>query len=168
LLRALIGRYLETEPDEVSFLIGKNGKPTVRDNRPVRSRSPAARLHFSLSHSRHVALYAFTEIGPVGVDVEAIARRKINELAVAERVLGPAVRRRLGEFDAVARRREFLRAWTQHEAERKRSGVGLRSDRVMDEDGAPAWSVDLALGPACVAAVAVSNPPTELCCWVSA
>ena len=69
-----------------------------------------ARLRFNMSHSQRLALYAFAVPGPVGVDVQ-VARRAIDEIALAARAFGPAESRRLESLEPVLRAQEFLRAW---------------------------------------------------------
>jgi len=129
-LRALLGRYLRQDPRSLRLIVGAHGKPALAGDaaepQAARRAAPeaASRLSFNLSHSGHLALYAFSESGDVGVDVE-VARRAMNEVAIAARVFGPAQAKHLQELDPDSRRREFLRAWVRHEAERKCLGVGL-------------------------------------------
>ncbi len=172
LLRALLGRYLQREPRSLRFAAGEHGKPALARNA---DESPAARrrssaespsppeLSFNMSHSGRLALYAFSEVGAVGVDVE-VARRPIDEVAIAARALGAAEARRLQALDPATRRREFLRAWARHEAELKCLGVGIGG-----ADGAIAgrrpWIAQLELGPDVAAAVAAERPARELRCW---
>ena len=51
-----------------------------------------------MSHSGRLALYAFSDAGAVGVDVE-VARRPIDELAIAARTLGATEAQRLEALD---------------------------------------------------------------------
>ena len=115
LLRELLGRYLQLEPALLRFIVGEHGKPTL---------TGANSLPFNMSHSGELALYAFSDAGAVGVDVE-VARRPVDEVAIAARMLGVGVARRLQALDPATRRREFLRAWAGHEAELKCLGVGI-------------------------------------------
>ncbi len=172
LLRALLGRYLQRDPRSLLFAIGEHGKPAlVRDA----DESPAARppssadsagppeLSFNMSHSGQLALYAFNADGAVGVDVEA-ARRPIDDLAIAARILGATEARHLQALDPATRRREFLRAWTRHEAELKCLGVGI-GGAPADAGGRGLWVAELELGPGAGAAVAAERPARELRCW---
>src|SRR5262245_25568192 len=63
-LRRLLGAYLDVDPRDVRFAIGPAGKPELR--------SPNAPLHFNITHSRGLGLFAITERSPVGVDVECL------------------------------------------------------------------------------------------------
>ena len=168
-LRLLVGRYLDAEPRRLRFAIGEHGKPAlVDDSAGERARAGPATgtlrgLSFNLSHSEHVVLCAFTQIGPIGVDVE-IARRPIDEVAVAARAFGPAVARRLEGLDGANRKREFLRAWTRHEAELKCRGIGIGGGAA-GIAGSDMWIGKLDIGPQGTGAVAVKQAPRELCCW---
>jgi 4'-phosphopantetheinyl transferase len=64
ILRTLLGRYLKTDPSLLRFDYNSYGKPSL--DCPFNER----KLHFNLSHSHEVALYAFTYARQVGVDVE--------------------------------------------------------------------------------------------------
>jgi 4'-phosphopantetheinyl transferase len=147
LLRLLLARYTGLEADQLTLKAGAHGKPQLAACRS---------LHFNLSHSGPVALYALSAAGPVGVDVEAGTglRRGVDEIAMAARTFGDAEAVRLARLDAVGRRREFLRAWTRHEAALKCAGRAASGER-------PLWvaEVGMELG---AAAVALPRPPREL------
>jgi hypothetical protein len=97
----------------------------------------------------------------VGVDVE-VARRPIDAVALAERVLGPAEVAHLRSVDPERRDQEFRRAWVRHEAAVKCLGTGLNGS----EDGGTAqWISELEMGTHAAAAVAVAASPRELRCW---
>lgn len=168
-LRALLGRYLRQDPRSLRFIIGEHGKPTlaVEDDDSQAARRAASegssRLSFNLSHSGHLALYAFSESGNVGVDVE-VARRPMNEVAIAARVFGPAQARRLEELDPDSRRREFLRAWVRHEAERKCLGAGLFGGQDAPERHR-ASTTELEIAPDAAAALVTQSRPHDLRCW---
>ena len=51
LLRRLLGAYLNVEPGEVRFATGPAGKPELED-------LAHSRLHFNVTHSHGLALYA--------------------------------------------------------------------------------------------------------------
>ncbi len=152
-LRALLGHYLQREPSTITFARGAHGKPQLTPPRPS----------FNLSHSGQLAVYAFTWTGPVGVDVE-VARRPVNEIALARRTFGGEEARRLEELDPASREREFRRLWVRHEAELKCRGSGIGGAPESPATGEP-WIAELDVGPRAAAAVAVHKPPRELCCW---
>src|SRR5690606_16315242 len=62
ILRTLISKYLEMKPAEISFQYSKFGKPGIANNT----------LHFNISHSQNIALFAFTKKFNVGVDIEFV------------------------------------------------------------------------------------------------
>jgi phosphopantetheinyl transferase len=136
--------------------VGSDGKPGLAG-------SPS--LQFNLSHSGSVALYALSAAGPVGVDVEArpASSHRRDELALAARALGAGEAARLARLDPGARRREFLRAWTRHEAALKCSGSATA--------GEPAWVAELDLAASnpgvegLAAAVALAQAPLQLRCY---
>jgi 4'-phosphopantetheinyl transferase len=168
-LRVLLGRYLDRDPGGLRFTKNANGKPALLEHGaggtpslPSRSGQPAV-LHFNLSHSGEVVLYAFSMMTPVGVDVEAAGRR-IHQLGIAERVLGQATACRLARLDPTTREREFLRGWVGNEARLKCRGTGIISG-MGELDETELWVVELELRPQSVAAVAVSRMPDELGCW---
>ena len=168
-LRALLGRYLQTDPHTLRFAAGPHGKPALLDDPPAGTPargSAAARpppLSFNLSHSGGLALYALATAAAVGVDVE-LARRPMDVLAIAARTFGAVEAERLRGLDAATREREFLRAWVRHEAELKCRGVGIGGTDAAG-DGPRPWIVELEVGPRAAAAAAAELPPRELRCW---
>jgi 4'-phosphopantetheinyl transferase len=159
-LRMLLGAYLGMEPSALRFAWGASGKPKL-------ALPEAGRLRFSLSHSGGLAVYALTEIGAVGVDVELVRRRvgdrrRLQEAALARRLLGGAPDERLRGLDARAQRRELLRAWVRREAEGKRLGVGVRNASGRPQaSGAGPWIAELELGQEAVGAVALASAPVD-------
>jgi 4'-phosphopantetheinyl transferase len=153
LLRELLGRYLGLEPASLRFAVGEHGKPELdRD-----------RLAFNMSHSGELALYAFSDAGAVGVDVE-LARRPVDEVAIAARMLGEDAAQKLRALDPATRQREFLRAWARHEAKLKCLGVGI-GEAGRAPAGHRLWVQELELGPTAGAAVATERRASELLCW---
>jgi 4'-phosphopantetheinyl transferase len=176
LLRALLGRYLASDPRELRFSLGATGKPRLAAAEPARPQSgdrppgqaagpeheDGTDLHFNLSHSGTIALYAVTVGRAVGIDVE-VERRQIDELAIAERVFGRRQAQRLAALDPRTRTREFLRAWASHEALVKCRGSGLFA--AQDPPATDLWSAELDVGPHAAAAVASEGERCELRCW---
>lgn len=168
-LRALLGGYLQQDPRTLRFTTSAHGKPVLLDDatgsnalpEPVSARR--ARISFNLSHSRHLALYAFIDAGAVGVDVE-VAHRSIDEVAVAGRALGPSEARRLEGLDPATRQGEFLRAWVRHEAVLKYRGTGIGGGSAAPCSVDP-WVVELDVGSHAAAALALERAPHELRCW---
>ena len=124
-LRALLGRYLQRDPGTLRFSLGAHGKPALLGGGPA----------FNLSHSGTLAVYAISASGEVGVDVQ-LARRRIDEAAIARRFLAAADAQRLAQLPAPERRAEFLRAWVRHEATLKCRGTGFGGDGGAGAEGA--------------------------------
>lgn len=155
-LRVLLGRYLDADPAALRFAEGEHGKPALAGD------MAGAALEFNLSHSDRLALYAFARGRAVGVDVE-VARRPVDAVAIAQRMLGAEQAERLVALaDPDERERAFLRLWTRHEAALKCRGTGIggAAAGVRPEEGL--WIVDLAVGPGAAAALAVDGAPCEL------
>jgi 4'-phosphopantetheinyl transferase len=170
LLRALLGRYLDVDPSTLRFATGPHGKPTLDDRAEASTAETAttgaidvSSLSFNLSHSDTVALYCFARGVAVGVDVE-VDRRPIDELALAERMLdAPTVAQLRALTNPTQRRREFLRAWTRHEAQLKCLGTGIGADE--NASVRPIWVADLDLGDGITGAAACDREAGELRCW---
>jgi 4'-phosphopantetheinyl transferase len=158
ILRLLLGRYRNVDPSALRFVEGEHGKPTLAGE-------AAERLEFNVSHSEDLALYAFARGRPVGVDVE-VARRPVDAVAIARRMLGEETAQRLAALDGEEREQAFLQAWTRHEAAVKCRGTGIGGAAAgagPPEDGL--WVVELDVGPRAAAALAVDGPPCELRCF---
>jgi 4'-phosphopantetheinyl transferase len=195
-LRTLIGRYLDVDPADLLLVVGEHGKPALAEEPTGRSLSArpepsaigsrdATPLSFNISHSGELALYAFTRVGSVGVDIE-IARRTIDRVAIAARAFGHEQARWIEQLDPCRQSREFLRMWTRHEAELKCRGTGFggagaggitdgrrpgsaagMADCQTDAPQAadPVWIAELELGPRAAGAVANLRRPAALQCW---
>jgi 4'-phosphopantetheinyl transferase len=176
-LRELLARYLGSDAGGVELAVGPHGKPEL-----VGDRGQHPGLFFNLSHSRNLALYAFSADGPVGVDVQAAQDARAGEagdrVALASRAFGEHEAQRLSVVAPAQREWEFLRAWTRHEAELKRLGRGLgfgaeadarpgRDSAVTppDKPRTASWIVELDFGDRAVAALALDAQPSELLQW---
>ena len=118
LLRIILGRYLGMDPAEIVFFNGGQGKPRL---------APATNgdlLHFNVSHSEGLALYAVTRHREVGIDVE-----RVRPLQEAEQIAGHFFSgRENAEWRSLpdSRRQEaFFNLWTRKEACLKASGEGI-------------------------------------------
>jgi len=179
ILRRLLGGYLETAPADIHFTYGDQGKPFLT----VDHFGERAPLKFNLAHSGGLAVYGFTLIGEIGVDLEQvnpefcgedIARRffSANEVACLEAL--PAAERTLA----------FFNCWTRKEAFIKAKGIGLslaldqfdvtltpeQQARLLrtcwDESEADRWSLrTLEIGAGYVGALAIEAHDWQLSCW---
>jgi 4'-phosphopantetheinyl transferase len=141
-LRILLGRYLNSPPQDLAFRYGSRGKPAL--GAPVR-------LQFNASHSGDLALFAFTMDREIGVDVEAI--RLMPDLEdIAKRFFCAEETAELMSLPAGQREHAFFLCWTRKEAYIKGTGEGLSTPldafRVVLRPGDPAGIVHLAGDPA--------------------
>jgi 4'-phosphopantetheinyl transferase len=73
-LRTLLGRYTGRPADEIAFTYGPFGKPYLASNIGASGTSGGESLpvHFNISHTKGMALFAFSPSFSVGIDVEAM------------------------------------------------------------------------------------------------
>ena len=112
-LRILLGRYLNTAPDDLAFRYGSKGKPALDGH-----------LQFNVSHSGGLALIAFTMDCELGVDVEAVRTMPDME-DVAKRFFCPEETAELLALPDGHRDQGFFMCWTRKEAYIKATGEGL-------------------------------------------
>lgn len=165
-LRMLLGARLGIAPEAVRL----TREPCPSCGGPHGRPATDAGVHFSLSHTRGVALLAFAD-EPVGVDVERVPKaRTVSEI---EDQLHPAERRELAELTEEQRPAAFVRVWTRKEAYLKGKGIGLADGLSRDhmgsgprpQPGPAGWTVtDVAVPAGYAAAVAVrtaGRPPAH-------
>ncbi|MGQ4357846.1 4'-phosphopantetheinyl transferase family protein [Streptomyces drozdowiczii] len=109
-------------------------------------------VHFSLSHTRDVALLAFADV-PVGVDVERVPEARVVAEIAAQ--LHPAEAAELAELPQEGRPTAFARVWTRKEAYLKGEGIGLAGGLNREHVGTgphpldpPGWTLTDVAAPA--------------------
>lgn len=176
-LRAILARYLNTEPGRLSFCYSAYGKPAL-----LKEASGDA-LRFNLSHSHGLALYAVTRDRELGIDVEHL-RPHLADRQIAERFFSPGEVAVLLALPQYQQREAFFHCWTRKEAYIKARGEGLSLPldqfEVSLAPGEPAallsthanpseasrWSMlELTPGPGYVGALAVEGHGWRLACW---
>lgn len=177
LLRKILGKYLEIEPSQLEFSYGSRGKPALTVT------LQGSVVHFNLSHSQGLALYAISRDRRVGIDIEYI--RPLDK--VEQLVKRFFSSRENLEFQALPPNHQqaaFFKGWTCKEAYLKATGEGLagsldqidisltpgKSPQLMSINGSPesaeGWSLQqLNPEPGYVAAVAVEGHSGPLSCW---
>lgn len=116
LLRNLLEGFTGTASDALRFRYGSSGKPSLAGHG----------IHFNISHSADVGLFAFAPDRPVGVDVEN--QRPVRRmLDVAQRFMSEDEVRALAAAPAAERDANFLRSWVIREARLKADGRGVWS-----------------------------------------
>ncbi len=118
ILRTILGWYLGGEPNRLQFCYGKNGKPALADT------FGNGGIHFNMSRSVGLALYAFTRDREIGVDIERV--RDISEMdQIAERFFSVKENAVFRTLPKSKRKEAFFRCWTRKEAFIKAIGKGL-------------------------------------------
>jgi 4'-phosphopantetheinyl transferase len=177
LLRALLGRYLDEQPDRLQFRYSAHGKPALAEAYAAHA------LRFNVSHAQGMALYAITRSREIGIDLEHI-RPAVTGAHIAARFFAPREVGMLQALPAHRRHQAFLTLWTRKEAYVKARGDGLALDltrfdvsravvepaacvtSAAERDELRRWSLrDLAPGPDYVAALAVEGHGWRLRCW---
>jgi 4'-phosphopantetheinyl transferase len=115
LLRRALGRYLRIEARDVHFRTGANAKPELAEGRD---------LHFNLSHTEGVTVFAIARNRQVGVDVERV-RADTNAMELAERFFSRPEVEWLRAQPAAQHIPSFFSCWTAKEAYIKAQGEGL-------------------------------------------
>lgn len=177
LLRNILSRYLDKEPDQLRFRYNSYGKPDLTEE------TGAERFCFNLSHSHEMALYALTRGREIGVDIEYF-RPDVEVEKLADRFFSPREAAVLRALPQHLRKEGFFNCWTRKEAYIKAEGKGmsipLSAFDVSLTPGEPAallrtenhpqetsrWSLQ-ALNPApgYAAALAVKGHNWQLKCW---
>lgn len=118
ILRTILSRYVKIPPRQLRFSHNQYNKPTLihetHDNL----------LHFNISHSQSVALFAITGGLEVGIDIEFV-REDFASLEIAERFFSPAEVAMLRALAPDSQTAAFFNCWTRKEAYIKARGEGL-------------------------------------------
>jgi 4'-phosphopantetheinyl transferase len=122
-LRELLGQYLSTPPAEIQFHYADRGKPTLlqRAQAPTAGDPP---VHFNVSHTRSLALLAFSSDRRLGIDVEQI-RPIDNWEDIARRFFSQTELAELRALPPDQRDEGFYTCWTRKESYIKARGEGL-------------------------------------------
>jgi 4'-phosphopantetheinyl transferase len=175
-LRRLLSHYLGRAATEIQFSYADRGKPRLASDLDQR-------LKFNVAHSGGLALFAFTNIGEIGVDIEQI-RPEVTSGDIAKRFFSASEVAALEELPALGRQQAFFDCWTRKESFIKAKGLGLslaldQFDVTMgpdepaallstrwDQEEAARWSLRaLDVGPGFVGAVALEAHDWQLSCW---
>ena len=150
ILRAILGWYLNSAPERLSFLCNSYGKPSLA------GQSGRDAICFNVSHSHGSALYAFTRGREIGVDLEQI-RDEVEVDLIARQFFSSREIAALGGLAPDQRKYGFFNCWTRKEAYIKASGEGL---------SLPLDQFDVSLVPGEPAALLATRPdPHEAMRW---
>jgi 4'-phosphopantetheinyl transferase len=168
-LRAVVARYLESQPEALRFEYGAFGKPALESGHTLR---------FNLSHSNEVALLAVALDADIGVDVEHIRADFASE-DIARRYFSRAEVEVFNSLRQEERAAAFFRCWTRKEAYIKAIGKGFSQAldkfdvtlapglapallRAEDDDVSRWWMSDIEVGEGYAGALIVERPVAEV------
>jgi len=117
-LRLLLSRYLKQQPTALEFGYTEFGKPFLKGDGP-----PLA-FSFNVSHSAHLALFAFSTHAELGVDIEE-HKNDLATLDIANRFFFGAEIDELKSCSKADFGICFFNCWTRKEAYIKAKGMGL-------------------------------------------
>ena len=176
-LRAILARYLKTDPTQLDIAYGTRGKPELG------GKFATLGVYFNVSHSEDLALFAVTRIGHIGIDVEQIRPvKEMNELI--SRVFSPPENERFQKLSSGDKTTAFFNLWTRKEALLKATGEGITESLSLVEvsflpdepacllaaagnpHAAENWRLlELSPAPGFVGAMAIRAPMVDLSCW---
>ena len=149
-LRRLLATRVKAEPEQIEFTYGEQGKPALG------GAFADANIFFNVAHCDDFALYAFSNDGEIGIDVEAV-RWFADADEIASRMFSPAENEAYGQLASHEKTVGFYNCWTRKEAFVKALGNGL--SRSLD-------SFDVTLAPAEPAKILrVESTPGDECGW---
>lgn len=172
-LKRLLGSYMQQEPRTITFQYNAYGKPALTGTQS---------LQFNISHSHELALYAFTNTQPIGIDVEYM-RSNIDYTEIAEHSFSAAEQAEFRSISQLQRSGAFFKGWTSKEAYIKGRGMGLSLplhlfDTSLDPQQPAAllasreesqeehWSLHtLSPGPGYAGALAIAGSVPTIHCW---
>ena len=174
ILRHILARYLRKAPRDIQFESGPFGKPLLQD-------PEGHPLHFNVSHSRQLALYAISRDLEVGIDLEG-DRDTLDYTGAAERICSPEEFAVFQNLPETKQRAAFFRCWTRKEAFVKALGKGFsfplahvkvsfapdEPSRILSVQGQSSedWSLfDLSPGQGFWGALAVAGKPSLIRGW---
>lgn len=152
ILRNLLSGFTGTAPDKLQFSYGRSGKPLLVDGRDI---------HFNISHSAELGLFAFAPDREVGVDVEN--ERPVRRLLdVAQRFMSEDELRSLAEAPEDERNSAFLKSWVVREARLKAEGKGIWEGSLQNASNSALTHKLFAPRPNYIAAVAAPQADWRL------
>ncbi len=115
LVRSVLSRHRDVDPNAWQFRAGRWGKPEI---------DPPCGLRFNLAHHPTLVVCAVAEGREIGIDVEPLSRHEeIRE--VATKVFAPDELTEMDALDVALRADRAVSLWTLKEAYIKARGMGL-------------------------------------------
>lgn len=114
-LRKILSTYIKCEVSDITFKLGKYGKPRLLHYTP---------MHFSTSRSEDITICAISQKKEIGIDIEL--SRPINNMdSIVQVALSRKEREAFTLLPAQNKLSVFYRIWTRKEALLKYLGIGL-------------------------------------------
>lgn len=136
LLRVILSRYLNLEPQKLEFTYSLQGKPELNNI------DREERLCFNVSHSQGLAVYAIALNRAVGIDLEHL--RDISDVQqLAERFFSKSESSLINPLPELQQQELFFRFWTIKEAYLKATGEGLSGLHTIAVSFTPENSINL-------------------------
>ena len=150
ILRKILGRYLSIEPNKLNFSYSSHGKPSLSNY------LNGGKIHFNLSHSKGLVLYAMACGREVGIDVERILPGIMDKQFISY-VFSQKELYGIHSLPSDLRMIALFQNWTRKEAVVKALGKGLSYDLKQID-------VSTALGEKSI--ISRRNSDThDSCCW---
>lgn len=118
LLRQLLSHYVAISASDLKFRTGTYGKPELNQ------RIAGQDISLNLSHSKGMALFAFSRGLELGVDIEWICPESVTDELIRH-VFSPTEQKVLFSLSSSSRIQGFFNGWTRKEAYLKGRGDGL-------------------------------------------
>lgn len=177
LLRTILGRYLDTKPNQLRFRYNPQGKPSLAEE------FSATKLSFNVSHCQQVGVFAVTIGRELGVDIEQV-KPEVPKGGVAERFFSPGEVEALRAIPPQMQVQAFFACWTRKEAyiKAKAGGLSIPLDQfevslapgqpavlkrvLWDPEEACRWGMrELSPAPGYTGALCVEGHGWKLECW---
>jgi len=117
LVRTVLSKYADIQPDRWAFFHGDHGRPEIA-NHDI----PA--LRFNLTHTASLVGCVVTLENDCGIDAEKISPRH-SPLGIAKRMFSDTEFQELQQLQDVAHLEYFFKRWTLREAYVKARGIGI-------------------------------------------
>lgn len=114
MLRIILSRYLNLQPERLEFTYTEQGKPLVHN---------VQKLQFNISHSSDMAMLAVGKRYPLGVDIEYYSGRPYE--GIAKNLFSEQEVQALIKVPHSLKTAVFFHIWSQKEALIKACGLGL-------------------------------------------
>ncbi len=119
LAKTILSKYLETKPENISFIKNGYGKLYLKEQFIPKTRES---LQFNISHSNNMIVLAVALDNEIGIDVEKVNRPILD---IAERFFTFREREYISKCEPAKRNNTAYQIWTLKEAYIKAKGQGL-------------------------------------------